>query len=222
MLSVEVQAKLRESIRQLDQMMVTTIERDEQLVQTGINVRDTFFAAFGFVETESLSMKELQVTLKRMDRQQMEVIVQRRISFMLQFDPELAYDVRPVATEGQEGRGETKLELATRLFVVLAPPQTGLIRYYTIFGDSAWKRTTFNLTPQGVQARQAFIPRATSELLIHEAIDLVKYACQIYPMWQPLTDKVEEVALSDVRKRAMVKQHLTGLAAMRRSPSSGS
>ncbi len=219
MLSVEVQAKLRESIRQLDHMLVTTIERDERLVQTGINFRDTFFAAFGFVETESLSMKELQVTLKRMDRQQLEVIVQRRISFMLQFDPELAYDVRPVAAEGQEGRSETKLELGSRLFVVLAPPQIGLIRHYTIFGDGAWKRTTFNLTPQGVQARQAFIPRSTSELLIHEAIDLVRYACQIYPMWQPMTDKVQEIGLSEVRKRAVVKQHMTGLAGIRRASS---
>lgn len=219
MLSYETQQRAREALRQVDQLLQEVIAEEEQLIKRGEQFRDTFFSAFGYLETETLSLRELQINVKRTDRQQLQIETRGRPTFFLQYDPELAYDRKPIQAASEQGQQpETPaLELASRLYAVMAPPFAGVMRYYTIFDDGNWKRTTFQLGPKGVHARSALVQRIGPDVLAMEGIDLIKHIATIYPLWDNLASQVETLTAKDLQDRAQVKRHFTGLGSPRRS-----
>jgi hypothetical protein len=215
MLSNDAQQRAREALRKVDQMLAANVEAENTLEKHAFSFRDNMFAAFQFIESESMTMKELQVQIKREDKQQLRVASRGRAPFMLYMDNEAAYDSRPYAA-AQDQPAETSIELAHRLFAVFAPPHVGLLRYYTVFADGAWKRTTFVPGPEGAQVRSAMVQRSSIDVLVLEAIDLLGYACTVHPTWEPLAAAAEQVTLAELHERERVKGHLTGLGAPRR------
>jgi hypothetical protein len=101
------------------------------------------------------------------------------------------------------------------MFAVFMPPARGLLRYYTIFADGAWKRTTFVASAGGVQTRSAMVARATPDVLILEAVDLINYACTVHPTWKALAAEAENMAVENIMDRTSVKTHLSGLGTPR-------
>jgi hypothetical protein len=105
--------------------------------------------------------------------------------------------------------------MAARFFAIFAPPNQGLLRYYTIFADGLWKRTTFTLAQGRVLAYNAHAPRFNAELLTREAVDLLGYVCTLQPTWDNLAPRAETFTLDMLQERDQVKTHLTGLGVPR-------
>jgi hypothetical protein len=215
MLGIDAQQRAREALRRVDQLLATELEIETQVRRQAEAFRDSLFSAFQFVESETMALQELQVQIKRLDKQQLQVQSKGRLPFILMLDPDIAYDWKPVQTEGA---AQSVYELGSRLFAVMPSPHRGLLRYYTIFADGAWKRTTFALGAQGVQERNALVPRFNAEVLIREAIDLLGYVCLLHPTWAALVDESETMTIEALRDRQRNKTHPTGLGAPRRQP----
>jgi hypothetical protein len=216
MLNMEAQQRAREALRRIDQAAAADAAAVEQVQKQGNSFRENMFGAFQFLEGESMTLQELQIQFKRIDKQQFQVQPRGRPTFLLVFNPEVAYDSRPHSQSG-EGSAQSSSELATRLFAVLAPPNQGLLRYYTVFSDGVWKRTTFAPGAEGVQPRSAMVARSSPDVLVMEAIDLLGYVCTLHPAWQTLAAEAETLTLEALQERTRVKTHLTGLGAPRRS-----
>lgn len=218
-LSADGQQRAREALRKVDDWLITEIAAEGQLKKLAQDFRDHFFGAFKFIESESMTLRELQIQVGRVDQNQIQVKIRGRQGFVLWLDPELAYDRKPSAANLGQG-GETSalepVELAARLFAVFAPPHTGLLRYYTVFGDGLWKRTTFGIVGDNIQSRRAVIPQFTADLLTLEAIDLLGYVCAVHPAWENLAAISETVTTDNVMERTFTKMRLTGLASPRR------
>jgi hypothetical protein len=215
MLGVDAQQRAREALRRVDQLLAAELETENQVRRQSESFRDSLFSAFQFVESETMALQELQVQIKRLDKQQLQVQSKGRLPFVLLLDSDIAYDWKPVQTEGAT---QSVYELGSRLFAAMLSPQRGVLRYYTIFGDGAWKRTTFALGAQGVQERNALVPRFNAEVLIREAIDLLGYVCLLHPTWATLADESETITIEVLRERHRLKSHPTGLGAPRRQP----
>jgi crotonobetainyl-CoA:carnitine CoA-transferase CaiB-like acyl-CoA transferase len=215
MLSFEAQQRAREALRKLDQALGAAITVEGELQKHAEGFRETMFSAFQFLEGESMSLQELQVKMQRTDKQQIHVQSKGRYPFILMLDPEAAYDTRPPA-QGQSAEAAPAPELAARMFAVLAAPYQGVLRYYTIFADGTWKRTTFAASASGVQTRSALVGRYTADVLVLEAVDLLGYACTMHPTWDPLNEAAETLNIEGLRQRTTVKTHLSGLGANRR------
>lgn len=215
MLTFEAQQRIRESLRRADQAAAADAAVEHEVQKQAQGFRDNFFASFQFIETESMTAQELQVQIKRLDKQQLQVQLRGRPTMLLVFDPETAYDYKP-QMQSTSQTGEGVLDLGGRLFAVFAPPHQGVVRYYTIFGDGTWKRTTFAIGASGVQARSTLVPRSTPDVLAMEAVDLLGYVGTLHPMWSDLTADVETITHESVRDRTRVKVHLTGLGGPRR------
>jgi hypothetical protein len=216
MLSFEAQQRAREALRKVDQALGAAIALESELHKHAEGFRETMFGAFQFLESESMSLQELQLKMQRTDKNQVHVQSKGRYPFILMLDPEAAYDTRPAA-QGQSAEQTPAPELAARLFAVLAAPYQGVLRYYTIFADGAWKRTTFTASASGVQTRSTLVGRYTADVLVLEAVDLLGYACTMHPSWDPLTDSAETLNIEGLRQRTNVKTHLSGLGAVRRT-----
>lgn len=214
MLNLDAQQRARDALRQLDQALAADNATVEEVQKQATNFRDNLFAAFQFLEGEAMALQELQLQVKREGKQQLLIQPRGRPSFLLVLDAEPAYDSRP---QGQtaEGAPQSSTELATRLFVVLSAPYRGMLRYYTIFADGTWKRTTFSASGEQVQARNAMVPRSSPDVLVLEAVDLLRYVCTLHPAWDSLIADAETLTLDAVLDRYRVKIHLTGLAAPR-------
>jgi hypothetical protein len=215
MLSFEAQQRAREALRKVDQALGAVIAQENELHRHAEGFRETMFGAFQFLESESMSLQELQLKMQRTDKNQVHVQSKGRSPFILILDPETAYDTRPAA-QGQSAEHTPAPELAARLFAVLAAPFQGVLRYYTIFADGAWKRTTFTASASGIQTRSTLVARYTPDVLVLEAVDLLGYACTVHPSWDPLTDNAETLTIEGLRQRTNVKTHLSGLGATRR------
>jgi hypothetical protein len=213
MLGTEAQQRAREALRSVDKSLASELERENQLRKHAEHFRDNFFAAFKFLEDETMTLQELQVQVQRSDKQQLQVQSRGRPPFVLVLDTEIAYDTRPPAS-GQAS--EPAVELASRLFAVLHPPMRGLLRHYTIFGDGSWKRTTFALSNENAYPRSAMVPRATPDVLVMEAIELLGYVCMLHATWSTLADEAQDLSLEALRDRSIIKTHLSGLGAQRR------
>lgn len=215
MLSFETQQRIREALRRSDQLAAADAATEHEVQKQAQGFRDNFFAALQFIETESMTLQEVQVQIKRIDKQQLQVQLRGRPTLMVVFDPEMAYDHKPQPRAAGQAP-ESVVELAGRLFVVFAPPYQGVVRYYTIFSDGTWKRTTFTATGSGVQTRSTLVPRSSPDVLAMEVVDLLGYVSTLHPAWSDLTADVETIGLEAVRDRTRVKIHLTGLGAPRR------
>jgi hypothetical protein len=215
MLSFEAQQRAREALRKVDQALSAALALESELHKHAEGFRETMFGAFQFLESESMSLQELQIKMQRTDKQQIHVQSKGRPPFILMLDPEAAYDTRPVG-QGQSAEAAPAPELAARLFAVLAAPYQGVLRHYTIFTDGAWKRTTFAASANGVQTRSTLVARYTPDVLALEAVDLLGYACMVHPSWNPLTEAAETLTIEGLRQRTNVKAHLSGLGATRR------
>jgi hypothetical protein len=202
MLSFEAQQRAREALRKVDQALGAALALESELHKHAEGFRETMFGAFQFLESESMSLQELQIKMQRTDKQQIHVQSKGRPPFILMLDPEAAYDTRPVG-QGQSAEA--------------APaPELGVLRHYTIFTDGAWKRTTFAASANGVQTRSTLVARYTPDVLALEAVDLLGYACMVHPSWNPLTEAAETLTIEGLRQRTNVKAHLSGLGATRR------
>ncbi len=215
-LNKEAEARAKEALQRIDQALAADVAFQEELKEKAQEFRDLFFEAFGFVEDKSLSLNEVLIKINRIDANQVEVTNKKYPPFLLMLDAEPAYDYRPLPASKEQG-GEEKprwaTELAARLFVVLSPPLQGLLRVYSIFSDGAWKRTTFTLTANGVQASSPLVPRFSPDILVLEAIDLLGYAGTIHPTWANLSATAEKTTADELRTRTFVKNHLSGLGA---------
>jgi hypothetical protein len=213
-LNKEAEERAKEALQRIDQALTTDTAFQEALRAKAHEFRDLFFEAFGFVEDKSLSLNEVLIKINRIDANQVEVTNKKYPPFLLLLDAEPAYDYRPLPASKEqpaEDKPRWVTELAARLFVVLAPPHQGLLRYYTIFSDGAWKRTTFTLTSSGVQSNSPLVPRFSPDILVLEAIDLLGYAGTIHPTWDNLAAAAETVTSEELRTRSFVKTHLSGL-----------
>lgn len=212
-LTVEGQQRARDALKRLDQAITTDRETQETVWKHAHNFRDTFFETFGLIERESLSLNEIMLKMQRIDANKLQVANKNLFPFLLILDPELAYHTRYRTTEDKQ-TGETQThhstELAARLFAVFEPPTQGVIRYYTIFGDGSWKRTSFTIgTDGGLVPQSAMAAAASPDVLMLEAIDLLGKACTLHPTWAELT--APDTLIADkLRDRALVKIHLTG------------
>lgn len=217
MLNFDAQQRAREALRRADEALVAQLALESEVTKQATSFRDTLFSAFQFVESEALALQELSVQLKRSDKNQLQVGSQGRPSFVLVLDTELAYDHnQQIASQGQAPAAENMPELAARIFAVLLPPNQGLLRHYTIFASGAWKRTTFTLASGGVQARSALVPRASPDVLVLEAIDLLGYAALVRPLWSPLVADAESFTPDLLRDRTRTRLHQSGLGGPRR------
>ncbi len=219
MLGIDAQQRAREAIRQADKALINDVAQVSALQKHAENFRDMLFAAFQFIENETMTLQELQVTLRRPEKQQLHVQSRDRLPFALQLDTEPSYDTRPQTAsnnENAEPAAPPAPELALRLFAVLTTPYQGLLRHYTIYSDGMWKRTTFAITPHGVQERSALVPRFNPDVLTLEAVNLLSYVCILHPTWAALGDEVETMTLDKIKERTRVKHHLSGLGAPRR------
>ncbi|NJL33150.1 MAG: hypothetical protein HC893_03975 [Chloroflexaceae bacterium] len=188
MLNVDAQQRAREALRQVDQALANEAALEAEVRRQAQLFRDTLFGAFQFIEQESLQLRELLIKLQRGDANQLQIAPKGRPAFLLMVDPEIAFGSRAMGSRPLN-EGAAPVELSARLYAVMMPPSSGLLRYYTIFGDGVWKRTTFTAGPKGMQARHAQIGRIGADLLIREAIDLLGYACMVYASWATLTDE---------------------------------
>lgn len=217
-LGLEAQERSREALQRLDQTIRADREQVEAVRQQGRTFHEHAYGVFELLERESLSLKEVFLTLQRIDDYEFEVTNKGYRPFKLLRDTELAFDSRPLpAVQGQEGESKPRwsTELAVRIFVVFSPPHQGLLRYYTIFGGGAWKRTTFSLGSDGVHTHSALVPTLSPDVLILEAIDLLGTACTSRPTWANLASQSEALTLERLRERTCVKTHLSGLGAPR-------
>lgn len=214
MLSMETQQRATEALRKIDQSLERDLAHQEAVQKQAHNFREAFFAAFQFIERESLQLNALLIQIKRLDANQIVVQTKGRIPFALSLDPEVAYDIR-----SKEDVLAGPLELAARLFAVFAPPYHGVFRHYTIFADGTWKRTTFTFSKAGVQTRSMLLQRFSLDILVLEAVEVLGHACLLHPTWLNLDERAESITLDTLRERDQVKRHLTtGGGARRATP----
>lgn len=206
MLSLDVQQRVREALHQVDVAAGQEVAFENTLREKAETFRDNLFNSFQYIEQESMQLQELLVKVQRADRNQLQVLPKGRAHFTLVLDGEFAYDSRPPA-QGEASAAATH-ELAARLFAVLLPPLQGLLRYYTIFHDGCWKRTSFVPTPNGAQPRSTMVPRATPDVVILEAIDLLGYACTVHPAWAAVAPHVDTITPEWLRSRGNTKAHM--------------
>jgi hypothetical protein len=218
-LGLEAQERSREALHQLDQALRTDRAQQESARQQGRTFHEHVYGIFELLERESLSLKEVFLTLQRVDDYEFEVTNKGYRPFKLVRDAELAFDNKTLpAAQGQEDEGKPRvsIELAARIFVVFSPPHQGLLRYYTVFGGGAWKRTTFSLgSGGGLHTHSALVPTLSPDVLVLEAIDLLRVACTSHPTWANLAGQAESLALERLRDRTCVKTHLSGLGTPR-------
>lgn len=218
MLGFDAQQRAQEALRRIDQTLETDINTESAVQTQAHSFRDAFFGAFQYIERETLQLKALFVQLNRLDINQIQVQSRGRAPFMLSLDPEVAYDTKTGTTQGQTGEGAAQgpVELSARLFAVFAPPYQGLVRYYTIFADGTWKRTTFTFGAGSPQARSALLQRFNLDVLVLEAADLLGHICTLHPTWANLAPTAETLTFEMLRERERIKDHLTGLGVARR------
>lgn len=219
MINFEAQQRARNELRKVDQALAAEMEKENAVRTQAEGFRDGFFGAFQFIEQETMTMQELQVQLMRSEKNQLRVQSRGRLPFMLVLDPELAYDRRPThAEQGQAGEQapQPAPELTVRVFALLGAPYQGLLRYYTVFPDGTWKRTTFASGAHGIQGRHTMLQRFSADILVLEAINLLDYVCRLHASWAPLAAEAETLTAEDLRDRTRIKMHLSGLGAPRR------
>ncbi len=220
MLGVDAQTRVREALRKSDRALEADQEIENRLAQQSQNFRDILFAAFQYVENESLQLQNILVKCSRFDMNQLQVQVKDRAAFILYLDAEFAYDrkqlTKPIG-QSAESHPQANVELAARCFAALIPPLQGLLRYYTIFADGSWKRTTFTATANNFHAHGSMVPRFNPEILVMEAADLVGEACLLHPTWAGLAQDADNLTIEKLRDRNQVKTLLTGLGAPKTS-----
>lgn len=220
MLGFDAQQRAQETLRKIDQMLENDLAVEEAVRSQGQAFRDALFSAFQFIEREALQLKALLVQLRRLDANQLQVQSRGRLPFVVVLDPEVAYDIKSKAT-GQlqpiEGSAQRSVELAARLFVVLAPPYHGVIRHYTIFADGMWKRTTYTFEARDNQARSALLQRFNLDVLVQEAADLLGYVCTLHPIWKNLAPSANTLTFDMVRERTHVKDQFVDRGIVRRA-----
>lgn len=215
MLNFDAQRQIRDVLREVDNALAVTIAAEEEVRKQAQSFRDYLFSAFEFIEGESLNYNEIQVQIRRIDNHSIQVQSSKgRMPFILCLNPELAYDSKPMIS-GQEQKSEVTppvtVELAARLFAVFAQPYKGLLRYYTIFADGMWKRTTFTISQGRIISYNTPVARFSAELLAREAVDLLGYVCTIHPTWDNLAPRAEAFTRDMLDDRDQIKIHLTGL-----------
>jgi hypothetical protein len=216
MLNLEAQQRAREALRRADQALAALVEAESNVQKQADTFRENVFSAVQFLENESMTLQELQIQARRPDKNQLQVQSRGRQPFALIMNAEPAYDIRPApAGQATEAPPQSSTELAARMFAVFLPPNRGLLRYYTIFADGAWKRTTFVPTSGGVQTRSTLVPRATPDVLILEAVDLINYAFTVHATWDSLAAEAETMTVEAIQDRTRVKAHASGLGTPR-------
>jgi|HigsolmetaAR201D_1030396.scaffolds.fasta_scaffold20860_2 hypothetical protein len=203
MFSFDRQRATQAALRQLDDAMTKNADILEKLQKHTIDFRDQLYAAYQFIERESLQSRTLLVQTNRVEANLLQVQVRGRPAMDLFVDSEVAYDQR-VADQG-------KPELATRLFALFGPPQRGLLRHYTIFISGEWKRTVFVSRGGKVQALSSLRSEINPDILLDEATDLLGQLCSVYPTWNPLNDDPNSVGREQVRDRSFSKRDPLGL-----------
>jgi hypothetical protein len=210
-LTVEGQQRARDALKRLDQAITTDQDAQEHVWQQARNFRDIFFEAFELMERESFSLNELFVKVQRIDANQFQITNKKHAPFLLILNSELAYSTRTVASEQGETQPRRVTKLAARIFAILEPPLQGLLRYYTIFGDGTWTRTSFVVGTDGaLYAQNAMAPVASADVLMLEAIDLLGKVCTLHPTWADLTASADTMVAEKLRDRASIKMYLTG------------
>ncbi len=211
-LTVEGQQRARDALKKLDQDLATNKETIEAVKAQAQRFRDTFFETFDVIERESLSLNDVMLKMQRIDKDQLQVTNKTYPPFLLILDPELAYHPRPLANDQDTGGKPRQVtELAARLFAIYEPPNCGLLRYYTIFGDGSWKRTTFSVRADGaLHSQSALAPASSADILTLEAIDLLSKACTVHPTWAELATESDTLTEERLRERSFVKMYLTG------------
>jgi hypothetical protein len=211
-LSVEGQQRARDALKKLDQDLATDKETIEAIKTQAQRFRDTFFESFDVIERESLSLNDVMLKMQRIDKDQLQVTNKNYPPFLLILDPELAYHPRPLANDHDTGgKPRQVIELTARLFAIYEPPNCGLLRYYTIFGDGSWKRTTFSVRADGsLHPQSALAPASSADILTLEAIDLLSKACTAHPTWAELATASDTLIAERLRERSFVKIYLTG------------
>ncbi len=205
MLNMETQQRASEAMRKIDQSLESDLAHQEAVQKQAHHFREALFAAFQFIERESLQLNALLIQIKRLDANQILIQSKGCIPFALSLDPEVAYDIR-----SKEDVLTGPLELAARLFAVFAPPYHGVFLHYTIFADGTWKRTTFTFSKAGVQTRSMMLQQRFSlDILLLEAVEVLGHACLLHPTWLNLDERAETMTLETLRERDQVKRHLT-------------
>jgi hypothetical protein len=179
MLSIETQQRATEAMRKIDQSLESDLAHQEAVQKQAHNFREALFAAFQFIERESLQLNAVLIQIKRLDANQILIQCKGRIPFALSLDPEVAYDIRSKGEDVLTG----SLELTARLFAVFAAPYHGVFRHYTIFADGTWKRTTFTYSKAGVQTRSMLLQRFNLDILVLEAVEMLGHTCLLHPIW---------------------------------------
>lgn len=215
MLNMETQQRASEAMRKIDQSLESDLAHQEAVQKQAHNFREALFAAFQFIERESLQLNALLIQIKRLDANQILIQSKGRIPFALSLDPEVAYDIR-----SKEDVLAGPLELTARLFAVFAPPYHGVFRHYTIFADGTWKRTTFTFSKAGVQTKNMLLQRFSLDILVLEAVEVLGHACLLHPTWLNLDERAESITLDTLRERDQVKRHLSAGGGARRAVSS--
>lgn len=216
MIGIDAQQRAREGLRKIDQALAAELKVESTLWNAAESFRDGIFGAFQFIENETMTFQELQVMVRRVGKDQLQIQSRERLPFQLVMDREFSYDSKPQNAEQPPEQASRPTELAVRLFAVLASPYQGLLRYYTIFADSSWKRTTFVPGANGPETRHALVPRLSADVLVLEAVDLLGYVCLLHPTWANLEAEAETLTVEDLKQRSLIKQHLSGLGAPRR------
>lgn len=214
---VEAQQKAKDALRRVDQAIRDDLDKQDTIKQQAEAFRDTFFGCFDYMERETMLLEEVFVKMNRIDANQLEVQNKQHPPFLLVLDTELSYDNKPLPGSSSSGEKGARwaIELGARLFAVFKPPLEGLLRSYTIYADGSWKRTTFTLSANVVQAQSALLPKHGADMLILEAIDLLGYVCTLHPTWANLAPVAETFTADMLQKRNVIKTHLTGLGAGR-------
>ncbi len=218
MLGMDGQQRVREALRKVDKALTEQVHSEGEIAKHADTFRETFFNAFQLIEQETLTLQELNVQIRRPDKQQLQVQSQGRLPFVLLLNTEVGYDIKASMPPNDPEQSPDTLpsDLSARMFAVLAPPYRGLLRYYTIFADGMWKRTTFTFNGNVVAERSALVPRYNAEILTLEAVDLLSYACLAHPTWNPLISESETVTAEALRDRNTNKIHSSGLGNPRR------
>lgn len=203
MISLDRQRATQAALRQLDDAMTASAAVEEKLQKHSIDFRDHLFSAFQFIERESLQSRTLFVQTNRVESGLLHVQVRGRASLDLFLDSEAAYDSKHAA--------QSKPELCTRMYALFAPPQRGVLRYYTIFVTGEWKRTIFVSRGGTTNAHTTLQTAIAPETLLEEGVDLLAQVCSVHATWNTLAEQPAAVSLDQLRDRQFVKRDPLGL-----------
>lgn len=208
-LSLEAQKRAKEAFLQLDKAVAA-----DRLAQATVREQaraffDSMYAVFEHIERESLTLKEVFVSMQRIDDHQFEVKNRHYPPFILLLDKELAYDSKPISDPEQKTRWV--VELSARVFIIFSPPLQGVIRVYTIFGDGSWKRAMFMATSDGIQSQSNLLPDTKPDTLLFEAIDVLSLVCTRHPTWANIASIADTIKIEQLADRSITKTFLTGL-----------